>query len=314
MTDQGRDRSQRVEAGEHGIVAVIPAHNEERYIGSVVLQARQFAERVIVVDDGSTDGTSDIARAAGAEVHRHDENVGKGAALNSGFQQALNHGPGVIVTLDGDFQHLPQEVPAIIAPILEGEADIVVGSRYLEGDSSGIPRVRVWGHRAFNLILALGSGLSLTDSQSGFRAFSPDAARALTFRSTDFSVESEMQFIAQELGLNVIEVSITARYQDRAKRNVFQHGLVVLNGVLRLVGQYRPLLFFGVPGLATLLAGILWGGHVVRIYQGTQELAIGYALISVLLMILGSLSLFTGVLLHSVRGLLLDVRQRRGDL
>jgi glycosyltransferase involved in cell wall biosynthesis len=288
------------------VVAVIPAYNEERYIGSVVLKTRKQVDTVIVVDDGSTDLTAEIAEAAGAVVVRHEGKQGKGKALNTGFRRIRELDPAAIVMLDGDSQHLPEEVPQVLAPVLRGEADLVIGSRYLQ-NRGGVPRHRVWGHWFFTTLTNVLSGKRTTDSQSGFRAFSPGAAEAISFRSDGFSVESEMQFLAKEHDLRLVEVPITAAYVEESKRPVVSHGLMVLNGVLRMVGQYRPLLFFGVPGLLVLLAGIGWGGWVVSIYQRSNQLAVGYALISVLLTIVGSLSLFAGVILHSVRGLLLEL-------
>jgi glycosyltransferase involved in cell wall biosynthesis len=288
------------------IVIVIPAYNEDRFVGSVVLKALQQAEVVIVVDDGSTDHTAEVAAAAGAIVVRHGQNQGKGTALNTGFHAAQEYEPQVVVTLDADGQHSPQETEVLVAPILAGEADIVIGSRYLE-HSSQVPRSRIWGHRGFNLLTGQLSGVSSTDSQSGFRAFSPRALRAISFSSTGFSVESEMQFLAHEHDLVLVEAPVTISYPDKPKRRLTFHGFMVLNGVLRLVGQYRPLLFFGVPGLVVLLMGIGWGWMVVDIYRRTQQLAVGYAMISVLLTILGSLGLTTGLILHSVRGLMLEL-------
>lgn len=294
------------------IIAVIPAYNEERFIGSVVLKARRYACRVIVIDDGSTDSTAQVALEAGAEVYRLAQNSGKGMALAAGFQQAGQYAPAVVVTIDADGQHRPEEVPQIVQPILEGKADIVIGSRYLE-NTSDVPRHRRIGHRFFNLLTSTASGVSTSDSQSGFRAFSPRALPALVFHSGGFSVESEMQFIAHQYGLVMIEVPITIQYTDPPKRSVVGHGFGVLNGVLRMVGQYRPLLFFGLPGLICLLGGIFWGVRVVEIYSRIQVLAVGYAMISVLLTIIGMLGLSTGIILHSVRGLLLDQTLNRQE-
>jgi glycosyltransferase involved in cell wall biosynthesis len=288
------------------VIAVIPCHNEERFIGSVVLKARKYVDAVIVVDDGSSDCTGEVAECAGAIVVRHDHNHGKGAALNTGFRKARDLGPEAILTVDGDWQHLAEEMPRVVAPVLERQADIVVGSRYLEKNPL-VPLHRILGHRAFTFLTNLLSGVGVTDSQSGFRAFSPRAAAAIDFSSAGFSVESEMQFLAREHDLKVVEVPITSRYEDKPKRNVVIHGMGVLNGVLRLAGQYRPLLFFGVPGMTVLLAGLAWGAWVVEIYRRSQTLAVGYAMISVLLATLGSLSLFAGIILHSVRGLLLEL-------
>ena len=120
-----------------------------------------------------------------------------------------------------------------------------------------------------------------------------------------------MQFIAQENGLRLVEVPITIRYTDKPKRSVIAQGLGVLNGVLRLAGQYRPLLFFGVPGFVLLMLGIGWGLRVVEIYSRFQLLAVGYAMLSVLLTIIGMLLISTALILHSIRGLLLDLLSRQ---
>ncbi|MGD8626589.1 MAG: glycosyltransferase family 2 protein, partial [Anaerolineae bacterium] len=256
------------------LVAVIPAYNEARFIGSVVLKARKHVDHVIVVDDGSRDATVEIARAAGAEVIRHGQNRGKGVALNSGLRRALIHNADVMIVLDGDGQHFPEEMPVVLAPVLSGQADIVVGSRYL-GDSRAVPRHRVLGHWAFTSLTNIISGVRVTDSQSGFRAFSRRAVEAMRFASSGFSVESEMQFLARERDLHLVEVPITADYMEKPKRPVAAHGLMVLNGLLRMVGQYRPLLFFGLPGLILLLAGLAWGWWVVDIYRQFEQLAVG---------------------------------------
>jgi glycosyltransferase involved in cell wall biosynthesis len=292
------------------IVAVIPAHDEDRFIGSVVLKVRQCVDSVIVVDDGSRDATAQVAEAAGAIVLRHELNQGKGAALNTGFAYARTMAPLVVVVLDADGQHDARDIPAVILPIQEGEADMAVGSRFM-GRRSRIPFWRVLGMRGLNLASNVGSGLALSDSQTGFRAFSRAALEAITFRSQGFSVESEMQFLARQLDLRIVEVPIAVGYDDKAKRNPVRHGLEVLNGILQLIGQHRPLLFFGVPGMGALLLGLWWGYRVITIYRATLQLAVGSALIAVLLCVVGMVGLSTGVILHSLRGLLLDLLGQR---
>jgi glycosyltransferase involved in cell wall biosynthesis len=296
---------------EQRILVVIPAYNEERYIGSVVIKARKYAHTVLVIDDGSKDYTADIAREAGAVVIVHAQNQGKGAALNTGMREVGRFKPDAVVLMDGDGQHLPEEIPILATPVLRGEADVVVGSRYLK-QTSDVPIHRVYGHQVFNFITSQASGISLTDSQNGFRAFSPKAASQLTISSNGFAVESEMQFIANDQHLRVVEMPITILYHAKAKRNVMSHGMMVLNGILRLLGQYRPLLFFGLSGMMTMLIGVGWGLWVVTIYDNSRQLAVGYALISVLLVIVGNLSLFTGIMLHSIRAMLND-RNRLGQ-
>jgi glycosyltransferase involved in cell wall biosynthesis len=296
-----------MDASKHDVIAVIPAHDEARFIGSVVLMTRRHVDQVVVVDDGSTDATAEIAEAAGALVIRHTHNSGKGVALNSGFVKARELSPKVVVTLDADWQHLPEEIAQVIAPVLSGEADIVVGSRYLE-PTSDVPRQRVLGHWGFTSFTNLVSGVPLTDSQSGYRAFSPAALQALSFRSSSFSVESEMQFLARQHRLRVVEVPITIRYLDKPKRSLITHGWTVLNGLLRLVAAHRPLLFFGVPGLAALLGGLWLGVLVVNSYNQTLQLAVGTAFIVVLLLLGGLFFLITGIMLHGMRILSQEIK------
>ncbi len=285
------------------LIAIIPAFNEERFIGSVVLKAKKYVDTVLVVDDGSSDLTAEIAQAAGAIVVPMERNRGKGAALNYGFQKARELGAHAIVMLDGDGQHRPEEIPTVLAPIQEEWADIVVGSRYLDRKSR-VPFARILGHRFFNSFTNWLTGTHVTDSQSGFRAFSSKALQQIDFESKDFSVESEMQFLAAQKDLKMVEVPVLIQYTDHPKRSLIPHGVSVLNGILRLIGQHRPLLFFGVPGAFVLLVGLFWGAWVVDIYSRFRTLAVGYALISVMLSIIGMFSLFTGIILHSVRNLL----------
>ncbi len=250
-------------------VVLIPAYNEERFIGSLVIQARQYAATVIVVDDGSKDDTALIAREAGAELVQHETNRGKASALNSGFfyirrmTKAIKDKHLAVIILDGDSQHSCSDIPAMTAPILAGEADIVIGSRFLQVKSR-IPRWRIFGQHALTAVTNLSSGFNVTDSQSGFRSFSRQALNALDFESEGFSVESEMQFLAREKQLRLVEVPIHALYEEPAKRNPVRHGIDVLNGILKFTGQYRPLMFFSVPGVTLLLVGVAWGVVVVN--------------------------------------------------
>lgn len=296
----------------NGIVAVIPAYNEERFIGSVVLQTQKWADQVCVVDDGSLDTTAEIAEAAGAIVIRHEQNQGKGAALNTGLSYAQQLDPEIVVTLDADGQHLPEEMNAVAAPIIDGKADIVVGSRYIEKRSK-VPFHRILGHLFFNYVTGSASGVHLSDSQSGFRAFSNRAFKSIRFRSNSFSVESEMQFQAFEKNLKMMEVPITIQYRDKPKRSVLIHGLIVLNGIMHLVGQYRPLLFFGLSGVVLMVISLALTLQVVEAYHRFQMLPLALTFITVILGLGGMLALFTGIILHSVRGLLLNLVEPKGE-
>jgi glycosyltransferase involved in cell wall biosynthesis len=289
-------------------VALIPAYNEERYIGSLVLAARAYVDQVVVVDDGSNDRTAEIARLAGATVVQHRANQGKAAGVNTGFAYLRQIKPRAVVMLDGDGQHCADDIPQVLAPILDGAADVVVGSRFKDVHSE-IPAYRQVGQHGLTLITNLASGIHISDSQSGFRAFSAEALEQLFFGQSGFSIESEMQFLVREHKLRVAEVGIKVVYAEKAKRNPVNHGLQVVNGIMRLVGQTRPLLYFGLTGLGLALIGMSLGLYVVDIYSRTAELAVGYALLTVMLCVIGMLLLFSGLILHSTRGMIVELRR-----
>ncbi|HEY1011083.1 MAG TPA: glycosyltransferase family 2 protein [Herpetosiphonaceae bacterium] len=289
-------------------VALIPAYNEERFIGSLVIAVQSYVDLVIVVDDGSSDRTAEIARKAGATVIQHPVNRGKAAAVNTGFAYVRRLKPAAMVMLDGDGQHCADDIPTVLTPVRGDEADVVVGSRFL-AIKSEIPAYRQVGQHGLTMVTNLASGVRISDSQSGFRAFSARALEQLTFSQGGFSIESEMQFLIREHRLKVVEVPIKVIYAERAKRNPFRHGMQVINGVMRLVGQTRPLLYFGLSGLVIFMLGALLGLHIVNIYAQTHTLAVGYGLITVMLCVVGMLLFFAGVMLHSTRAMILDLRR-----
>lgn len=292
----------------HATVALIPAYNESRFIGSIVLAARQFVDLVVVVDDGSSDNTAEIAQRAGATVVRHTVNQGKATAVNTGFGYVRGLRPKAMVMIDGDGQHWADDIPTVLAPILEGWADVVIGSRFLEVKSE-IPAYRQVGQHGLTMVTNLASGVSVSDSQSGFRAFSTQALEQLSFSQGGFSIESEMQFLARDHQLRLAEVPIKVLYAEPAKRNPIHHGVQVLNGILRLVSQTRPLLFFGATGLALFAAGVTLGLYILDIYIRMHTLAIGYSLLMVLLCVLGVLVFFAGIIMHSTRSMLSELRR-----
>jgi glycosyltransferase involved in cell wall biosynthesis len=282
------------------VVGAIPCYNEERFIGSVVLKTRGLVDEIIVIDDGSTDETAKVAEQAGARVIRHDYNLGKAAAVTTAFQRAKETGCQVLVLLDGDGQHDPSDIPKLVQPVLDGRSDIVVGSRFL-GVDSHVPGYRVWGQRVLTFLTNLGSSVSVTDSQSGFRAFSRRAVETLSFAEKGLSVESEMQFLAKESDLRVEEVSTHIGYLDSPKRNPVAHGMSVFNSIIGLISRRLPLIFFGVPGVIMMGFGLWQAWTVVQGYNSTGEFYIGPALMAMVLCIIGSLSIFTGLILYTIR-------------
>jgi glycosyltransferase involved in cell wall biosynthesis len=277
------------------ILVAMPAYNEEKYIGSVVLQARRYADEVIVVDDGSTDHTAQIAELAGAAVIRHGENKGYGIAIQRIIAEAEKKGADTLVLLDADSQHDPNDIPSFLKAISEGN-DLVIGCRKIR--RSDIP---LWRRAGQNVLLFLTNVLSrgkLSDTESGFRAFSRKAVSQLKLNESGMAVSAETISVATARGLKITEVPIMAIYtRDGSTLNPVRHGFGVFNRVLVMISERRPLLFFGLFGGIFMVLGIIAGAMVVQTLSERQILQTGTALLSMLFLTMGLLSVFTGIIL-----------------
>jgi glycosyltransferase involved in cell wall biosynthesis len=281
-----------------GILAGIAAYNEANYIGSIVLQARQYIDEVIVVDDGSTDNTARVAELAGATVVRHVENSGKGAAIQSILAEARKRNPDVLVLLDADAQHDPNEIPILIKPISKG-FDLVIGSREAQEDRT--PRYRRIGKKVIFRSSRIASKTNIYDSESGFRALSPKAINELDLKEKGFAIESEMITRAADKNLKITEVPISNIYtKDGSTLNPVRHGIDVLSRIIVMISQRRPLFFFGLAGGILLAAGLVIGFKVLHIATTTGQLAIGSTVLTTLFIIAGMLSIFTGIILNAL--------------
>jgi len=210
------------------IIAVIPCLNEERFIAAIVSGALPHVDRVLVVDDGSTDATSSVAREAGAEVISHAIRMGAGAATRSGFEAALQRGADIVVTLDGDGQHNPAEIPLLLQPLLQDNADFVIGSRFINHETN-IPAYRKLGVDFITWMYNLGSKVTVTDAQSGFRAHSRKLLKSIAITHDDFSFSVEVLVKARKKGFRISEVPVTCVYHDRGSTsNPVLHGFSVM--------------------------------------------------------------------------------------
>jgi glycosyltransferase involved in cell wall biosynthesis len=288
------------------VIVGIPCYNEEVAIGSLVLRASQYADAVVVIDDGSTDKTREVARLAGAYVIVQEANMGKGAALREFFKYASQQRADIIVVLDGDGQHDPDDIPKLLAPLLSDEADVVNGSRYLDGDGSDTPRYRRFGQRVLDRFtrLALNKDLPITDTQSGFRAFSIKSVPYFGFDSDRLAIDSEMLMDAAKARLRIAEVGVTVRYDvGRSSVHPVRHGAQVLTGVVRNVEFRNPLLAFTVPGACLIAAGLAVGFYVIDYFLRFGKVVYGPTMLTILLTVVGVLMAVTGILLHSVSSL-----------
>lgn len=206
------------------IVVALPAFNEQSYIGTMVLKCKQYTEGVVVVNDGSTDNTAELAKEAGAEVISHNKNLGYGATIKTILSEAKKKDFDALVILDADNQHFPEDIPDMVKPIYEGY-DLAIGSRRRKD----IPKHRYVGGKCISIFLNLVSRSKVVDTQCGFRAYSPKAVRELELEETGMAISSEMLFEASRKHLKTIEVPISIRYtKDSSTQNPFYQGFYTL--------------------------------------------------------------------------------------
>jgi glycosyltransferase involved in cell wall biosynthesis len=294
------------------IIAVIPCYNEEQSIGSIVQKTKLHVDEVVVVNDGSRDNTAMIAQEAGASVLIHNRNKGKSAAIRTGFRYALMNNFDYLITIDGDGQHNPEEIPTVLKNVIENGHDISIG--YRAGSSTEMPLWRRIGKRVLDYATSYGGGGKVTDSQCGFRAFNKKAVKNL-YRYMDgesFSAESEQLIRANQLGLNVGVAPITCKYKDldSSTKTPTTHGFSVLSYVIWLVAQRRPLLYIGVPGFLVFLSGIILSIYTLQYYNQNHVFLISYAIIIAILLIIGAIALFMGLILNVLPKIMKQTQQQ----
>ncbi len=281
-------------------VACIPAFNEERTIGKVIVRALPFVDEVLVCDDGSRDMTAAIAEKLGAKVMRHERNMGKGEAFRSLFSACRDMGADVMITIDGDDQHDPADIPKLVDPIAKGLADVVIGARF-HGDNKGIPGYRKVGNKLLNPVTMAG----VSDTQSGFRAYNKKSIEPLRPSESGMGVDSEILMDASRQGLRVTEVPVSVMYGvgKTSTHNPVYHTVDVLTSAIKLTSIRHPMTFYGIPGLVITLLGVYFVVHAYLLFLGQQvisDLVLTYALIGFSIGIFGLFTFFTGIILFTI--------------
>jgi glycosyltransferase involved in cell wall biosynthesis len=287
------------------VVVGIPAYNEEKSIAHVILNAQKFSDAVVVCDDGSKDLTTEIAERLGAEVIRHERNMGYGAALRSLFRRARELGADVLVTLDADGQHDPSEIPNVVRPVLHGMADVVIGSRFVDpSQSREMPLYRRWGNRLISRLVNGSSNNGVKDAQSGFRAYSRKALGCLDLAEAGMGASVEILLKAGKYDLRVCEVSSSCKYNsgevDSSTQHPLRHGVGVLMSIIRLVVEERPLVFLGIPGMLSLLAGMFFGIWMLQIFVLERQIITNIALAAIAFVFIGFFLLSTAITLYAI--------------
>ena len=291
------------------LVVTIPAFNEEKTIGKVIEEIPKKISginkiEILVIDDGSTDSTSKIAKAKGARVIRNSSNKGLAFTFARGLDAALGMGADIIVNTDADFQYNQKQIPRLIKPILDKEADIVLGSRF-KGYIEDMSKQKYWGNKAMSFLVSFLTGLKISDSQTGFRAFSREAALQINIFS-DYTYTQETILEAWEKQLLIKEVPADFRKRDGESRlisNIFIYAKRAGFTVIETYVSYKPLRVFLSVGAILGLSGAFFGYKVLIHFLETGMVSpfIPSAILSSMLLILGVQVMIMGLIAEMIK-------------
>jgi len=290
-------------------IAAMPAYNEANTIAGVILGCMEYVDKVVVVDDGSCDNTAELAESLGAYVFRHETNKGYGAALKNCFETARNLGASAMVIIDSDGQHDPHEIPKLLEPLKDG-FDLVIGSRFVDGNGKNVPAYRIVGMKVLNVATSFAGGLNVTDSQSGFRAYGKKAIEKINLNDSDMSAGSEILIQAKDHNLKYKEVEIHCRYdvENCSSQNPIIHGSKVLLRLLKDMEYKRPLYYFTAPGMLMSAIGLSIGLKLLYDFYSGESLIFGPTFLMALLIIVGMFMVFTGIILHAMARMIRQIK------
>ena len=287
----------------------LPAFNEEKNIASIILKLKKKYELVIVCDDGSNDLTASISEEMGAIVVKHKKNLGYGVAIRSLFSKARELQCDILVTFDSDGQHIVSEIEKIIEPIEKNEVDMVIGSRFLGTIKGNIPSYRKMGIKAITNLVNSSTGKKITDSQSGFRAYSKTVLEKIIPSETGMGVSTEILIKANKQKFKITEIPITIIYEgDTSSQNTVSHGSSVIFSTMKYISIEHPLKFYGIPGIIFLAIGLFFIIWTLQEFTETRRIITNISLIAIGSTIFGMLLTMTSVLLYSLVSV---VRERR---
>ena len=283
------------------ITVGIPAFNEEKNIIHIIEKLQKKTDVIIVCDDGSTDKTGEIAKKMGAIVITHERNLGYGAAIRSLFLKARELKSDMLVTLDSDGQHRIEDLLPVTKPIIEKQADMVIGSRFLEGNQENIPKYRKVGIKIITKLANSSLEESVTDSQSGFRAYSQNILCTITPLDQGMGVSNEILMKSSKNGFKIAEVPIVVSYDgDTSTQNPISHGASVILSTLKFISVEHPLKFYGIPGLIFLTIGLIFTMITIQGFTETRQILLSTAVIGVGTIVFGTILLMTSIILFSI--------------
>ena len=279
----------------------IPAFNEEKNIAAIITKLADITDTIIVCNDGSSDLTSDIAEKMGALIINHEKNLGYGAAIRSIFLKAKELGGDILVTFDADGQHRVEDIEKVTKPIIDQQADLVIGSRFLDESEKEIPQLRKVGIKVITKITNASIKKQLTDSQSGFRAYSKQVINELNPSELGMGISTEILIKASSKNFKILEVPIKIIYSgDTSTHNPITHGSSVIISTIKYTSLQRPLTFYGIPSIIFLIIGSVFSYLAIQYYVEIGRLNTNLTTIGASTVLIGVVLLITAILLFSL--------------
>ena len=283
------------------IIVGIPAYNEEKNIATIITKLADITDTIIVCNDGSSDLTLDIAKKMGVSVINHEKNLGYGAAIRSIFLKAKEMNGDVLVTFDADGQHRIEDIENVIKPIIKQEADLVIGSRFLDESEKEIPQYRKVGIKVITKITNSSIKEQLTDSQSGFRAYSKKVIAELNPSELGMGISTEILIKASSKNFRITEVPIKILYTgDTSTHNPVSHGSSVILSTIKYTSIEHPLKFYGIPSMILFIIGISFTYLSAEYYAEIGRLNTNLTIIAAGTVLIAVVLLITSILLYSL--------------
>ncbi len=292
------------------IVIGIPAYNEEKTIAAIILKLQKIADKIIICNDGSTDLTGEIAERLGALVINHPKNLGYGAGIRSIFLKSKELDADILVTFDADGQHRIEDIQNVTLPLQKNEADIIIGSRFLGKNNDNVPKYRKVGIKTITNVANSATDLNISDSQSGFRAYSKKVLQEIIPSEYGMGVSTEILIKANKKGFKIKEVPIIVLYDgDTSTHHPISHGFSVLLSTMKFISIEHPLKFYGVPGIIFLGIGLFFTLWTLQLFVETRQIITNVSLIGIGSIIVGTMLTMTSIMLYSLVNV---VRERSG--
>jgi glycosyltransferase involved in cell wall biosynthesis len=286
----------------------IPAFNEEKNIGKVIVTLKKITNDIIVCDDGSNDLTKEIAEGLGAKVISHTHNMGYGEAIKSIFNEAKKKEVDILITFDADGQHRPEDIMSLTKPIIDQQAEVVIGSRFLKNETN-MPKYRKIGVKVLTKVTNMSIKENLTDSQSGLRAYQKKVLQNISLTDSGMGISTEILIKSHQKEFRIVEVPIQILYgEDTSTHNPISHGTSVLLSTIKYTSIQHPLKFYGIPAVIFLLIGLSFMIWTFQIYAESTTVITNIVLVGIGTLLLGSVLLISAILLYSLVSVVQDNR------